>query len=369
MELLGGRRRHVAATVVLALVLSVSLPSRAQDSGASAEAPAQQAAPPSEASDDPNVARARDAFEVGTRLAHEGQWVEALAAYERSARLRPHPVTTYNIGYCERALGRYTRARKMLKLALSEHESKSGGALPDDLLALAKTYLAEVEQRVVHATVSVRPASSTLSVDGRPLETSDSSGDRAALVAGTRDSGKPEAVPQQSFELLIDPGRHVFVLAQPGAPDTVVSETFAAGSAPTLELVARESAGERPANTAVRAAPKGPDYTLPILSYGVGAAGIAVGSVFGIATLNKGADLDSKCPNKSCPSSDKPEIDTANRYAMVSTIGFGIGILGVGAGTYLLLTAKAPSEKKLPEKTAHVRPWVGVGRAGLAGSF
>src|SRR5688572_29232364 len=85
------------------------------------------------AAEDPTLVRAREGFLLGTALAREGQWLDALAAFERSARLRAHPVTTYNLAYCERALGRYTRAQQLFNLALSEHAEKKGGVLTEDL--------------------------------------------------------------------------------------------------------------------------------------------------------------------------------------------------------------------------------------------
>ena len=83
------------------------------DSNAGAERPA------AERSEDPNVERAREAFRLGSTLARQGQWQDALSAYERSAELRPHAVTTYNIGYVERALGHLTDRGGSWRLPLS----------------------------------------------------------------------------------------------------------------------------------------------------------------------------------------------------------------------------------------------------------
>src|SRR5947207_8021484 len=60
--------------------------------------------------EDSGVSAARDAFRQGSALARQGQWPEALTAFRRSAALKGHPITTYDIAYCERALGRYARA-------------------------------------------------------------------------------------------------------------------------------------------------------------------------------------------------------------------------------------------------------------------
>src|SRR4051812_10582870 len=84
---------------------------------------AQEAAPPAPPAEDPAVAQAREAFLKGGQLAKDAQWAEALAAFEQSAALRPHPITTYNIGACQRSLGRYTLARKTLGRALAEDRS------------------------------------------------------------------------------------------------------------------------------------------------------------------------------------------------------------------------------------------------------
>src|SRR5579864_117728 len=76
--------------------------------------------------EDSATGQARALFNDGTDKAHRGDWSQALPAFERSEALRPHAVTTYNIGFCERALGRTTRARKMLGKALSENAAHGG---------------------------------------------------------------------------------------------------------------------------------------------------------------------------------------------------------------------------------------------------
>ena len=87
-------------------------------------------APSSSAEASPQTDQARDAFSLGTALANQGQWPEALNAFNRSSKLRPHPVTTYNLAYCERALGHYTRAYKLFRRTLVEHEAAAGGLSP-----------------------------------------------------------------------------------------------------------------------------------------------------------------------------------------------------------------------------------------------
>jgi hypothetical protein len=334
-----------------------------------AKNPAETTRAPQAEAEDATIVRAREAFVLGTALAREGQWVDALAAFERSARLRPHPVTTYNLAYCERALGRYTRALQLFRLALADHAVSKGGNLTEQLSAQAQSYLAEIERRVARATVRISPAGATLTVDGRGLEAADTDPASRAYVAGTGESTPPAPAPGGWFELLLDPGRHTFVVARPGSADRIVTETLGPGERRRLELAIEDPDAPPRAVPAPRPAAPGRDYTWPILAYGVGAAGLAIGTVFGIATFNEEASLAENCIAKRC--ADPADLDTAERYALVANIGFAVGLAGAGLGTFLLFTT---GHERLPEQTApapkvSLRGWVSPVSAGLRGTF
>jgi hypothetical protein len=108
-----------------------------------------------------------------------------------------------------------------------------------------------------------------------------------------------------------------------------VTESFRPGERRRLDFSA---SGARASVAPAPAGQKAParDYTWPIIAYGVGAAGLAVGSIFGIATFNKESDLDEQCPGKVCPAEIQPDKDAADRYALIANIGFGVGIAGAG---------------------------------------
>lgn len=291
--------------LAVAGVLTWATPCLAQKS-ASAQVTANE--PPAEESE-PNhaIAGARDSFSLGAALARHGQWVDALVAFERSYRLHPHSTTLFNIGFCERALGRFTRARKSFRTALSAGAAGREG-LNDELTTEARGYLEEVERRIVRATVVIRQPSLRLTINGRPLEaeTSQPQG-RTFFVAGTRDAGPPEMPPVAVFELLLDPGEQSFVISMHGT-DHIVTRLFEPGSAPRIELsapvgvVAPPTTRARLDQGAPAASRPLSQVTLPAIAYGVGAAGVVVGAVFGIATLENSKALAKKCPEKNaCP--------------------------------------------------------------------
>ena len=64
--------------------------------------------------EDANVTEARALYEKGSVLGQQSRWADALAAFERSFKLRPHAATIYNVAQCFRATGQYARARAHL---------------------------------------------------------------------------------------------------------------------------------------------------------------------------------------------------------------------------------------------------------------
>src|SRR5262249_39632274 len=188
------------------------------------------------ADDDADSARA--AFVEGTSLVKNAQWAEALGAFERADKLKPHPVTTYNIAQCERAMGRYTRARIGFQRALVDNEAAQGKLLSDSLVSEAKGYLAEIDRLLSRAIITIAPEGAAITVDGRPLDAAPASlgasDGKPLLVAGTRAPGPGDAAPRGRFIVVVDPGAHVFTFIRKGYSDAVVNRTFGPGS--TLEL-------------------------------------------------------------------------------------------------------------------------------------
>jgi hypothetical protein len=186
--------------------------------------------------EDPRLAQAREAFQQGIARVRDAAWGEALEAFERSAALRPHAVTTSNIAACYRAMARYTRARAAFREALSRHAQT--GELPAHLVSDGKRYLDEIEALLARVDLMISPADARVLVDGAPLER-----DGDHLVAGTRSAGPGEKLPKATMEVLLDPGAHVILVQHKGYDDAVVNRTFAAGADDRIRItLARQKA-------------------------------------------------------------------------------------------------------------------------------
>jgi hypothetical protein len=337
------------------------------------------AAGPAQAQEEPTesetrsdmTSRARDAFVLGTSLAQQGQWRDALKEFEHSASIRPHATTTYNIGFCERALGHYTRARERFMEALAQDQAAetSDQELPDELLRSAKIYLQEAEERIARIAVTLDPADAALTVDGRPLALADAEkgNDRPVLVAGVRDRGAPEPPPARRFTLLLDPGHHLFVIAGDGTPDAVVERSFSRGAEGELALRAPEPA--RPtepmtSETIVKepgsrepvppiAPPEEPVVppfgdTPGYVMLGIGAAGVTLSGILAAVFAVNKADLDDVCIDGACPSDRQRQIDTTNGVGTASLVALGVGGASLGTAIALLVVGgPAPDDLSL----------------------
>ncbi len=262
------RTRLVAAATLVSMcsLLALPYPAQAQPKPTKSD----NTADGPKTADDVERTRAREAFLRGTALVRDARWAEALAAFEEAEATLPHAITIYDIGACERALGRYTSARATLERALDEHASKRT-ELPSALVDDTKAYLAEIDRLLARVTVSVSP-DATLVVDGRPLLVSTRTGFDAdalpgprvselgahavtlpVLVAGVLPPGDGAPPPAKTFVIEMDPGRHVLSFVRRGFSDAVIRRDFASGTNPPLEL----SLDELPATVSVASNEKG----------------------------------------------------------------------------------------------------------------
>jgi len=132
------------------------------------------------------VDEARAAYEAGIAHLDGRRYQEAALALERSRALREVPVVLYNLALAHRGLGQYRRAVGLFDRYL---ESPGAGVAPERIAAV-RAEREELERALVHATITVTPASATLRVDG----------------------GDPRPSPET---LELDPGPHVLEWSAP----------------------------------------------------------------------------------------------------------------------------------------------------------
>jgi len=110
---------------------------------------------------------------------------------------------------------------------------------------------------------------------------------------------------------------------------------------------------------------------LPWVFGGVGAVGLVGAGVFFALRQSERNDLGDKCASSKCLTEERSSVDRADRYGTLSLVSLGVGIAGVGAATYLFLSAPSSetAAARSPRVVGAAGPLVGGGFVGLSGSF
>jgi hypothetical protein len=309
-----------------------------------------------------NIAAARSLGIQGVQLAEAGKCKEAIEKLARAEALYHAPTILGRLGECQVNVGQIVLGSENLNKVVREQLAPNAPNAFRDAQARAKKALDAALLRIAHLTVEIEPTDvdASVTVGGTTVP--------KALIGAERptDPGSHEVVataegylPAKTNVSLSEGSRHSITLKLEPDPNAVAAQP--------AEPVAPPPAPIPPAPPATPP-PAAKNNTLSYVLLGVGAAGIVVGSVTGVMAMGAENDLD--CPDKECRGSNIDKLDSANTLALVSTIGFGVGIASAAVGTILLFTGKsddAPSAKYEPRLKAHA--FVGLGSVGVAGSF
>lgn len=151
--------------------------------------------------------------------------------------------------------------------------------------------------------------------------------------------GEPLPRGLEKHEVALDPGSYV-VAAGAGFQRAVKIPSSAGRT--ILNVPA-------PAAPAPRSAASEPtsfwsDNALAVAAIGVGIVGVGVGSYFGLRAFSKNDDSDAFCDaDERCQPEGRELREDAQRAATVSNVAFAVGFVGIGTGTVLLLANGSPN--------------------------
>lgn len=321
-----------------------------------------------------DIASARSLGTEGVRLADSGDCASAVAKLEAAEKLYHAPTTLERLGECEIGLGRLVAGTERLNRVVRETLASNAPAAFVAAQHRAAQLLATAQRRIGKLRIHVEGApidSVAVTVDGSSVPAALFDAERATdpgshevkgAAAGYRTTTLPVQVPEggeATVTVRLEPDPNA---AAPSTAESPGGQTNAPpGAGPTTPTPASPDGSN------------GPNRTPAFVALGVGGIGIALGSVFGIMALGTKSSLDGACTSKVCPRTSQSDIDSLSTRATISNIGFAVGVVGVTVGTVLFLTAHGgearTAESPPPERQARVSPWVGLGAAGIAGSF
>jgi hypothetical protein len=283
-----------------------------------------------------NSARAQALFDTAGKLAAEGRYAEACPRYAESYQFDHTGGALYGLAACQEIVGKLASAWSNYTLFLS---------LPKESGKNWEEWTAESNKGV--SRLSKKLSKLTIESDASNLDLPDFQ---------VRRDGAELRPAEMGVAMPVDGGEHTIEASAKGrvlwSKKLVFEPQF---DSKTLKIPALERAPPSPAASssvpaATSPAPHQPppvappkaDLTAGLLLAGVGVAGLAVGTYFGISASSTWKTVKQTCPQRVC--SDAGAVDdykSASRAALVSDIGLGVGVVALGVGAYLLLSAPA----------------------------
>lgn len=279
-------------------------------------------------------ATAESLFQDGRRLLEAGEVATACVKFAESQRLAPALGSLLNLAACHEREGKIASAW----IEFSEAATLSERAGEHERATFATERAEALAQELATVTIAVKGTEPDLSVtlDDREVR------------KGTFGTAIP-----------IDPGQHVVKASAPGMAPFERTFSVARGrSATTIEVPELSQATPRVAATtqaarasdavATSATDQGAEPARPALwpllvTGGVGVAGMAVGTIFGLKTFNEKETVDRECPpsvHPYCSPEGLAANERAHDAALISTIGFGVGAVASVAFAYLFLSSR-----------------------------
>lgn len=171
-------------------------------------------------------------------------------------------------------------------------------------------------------------------------------------------------------DLTLPPGPATVELLDKGRLVARGSVEIEAGKAQTLTLEPARADEPLPCKGPLVApqpsadASRGAHSPWPWVAFGVGGLGLAGAGALYLAREGARGDLEDTCAG-ACPPRAQGDIDRANTFGTLSVVSLGVGVAGVGLGTFLLLSedgARRASSARVGVPLAGVReggPFVG----------
>ena len=264
-------------------------------------------------------AAAEALFRSAREAADRGDWVTACDRFEESNRLEPAPGTILNLAKCREELGQIASAWKRYGEVVQK--------LPagDPRVAYARDKERSLEPEVPRLVLLRPPGPDavTVTVNGMSV--------KSAMFG---------------VSLPFDPGTLSIVVSAAGHEDSVEKVELARGDRVERQLALGPVSDDAPHPAVVTTGPtSGADgtpastqRTWGFVSLGVGAAGLLAGGSGFIWAAAESSTVDRNCVGDACRRAGFDAAERGQSAVTLGWVGLGVGLLGVGLGSFLLAT-------------------------------
>ncbi len=266
-----------------------------------------------------DMKRADVLFREGQRLLKAGQVPEACESFAQSLKIDPAVGTLLNLAECHAQARRFASAHaEFLEAARLARESGQ-----HERETFAKEQAAQSEAVLSFVEVRLPTGVDAVTLDEKPIP-------KATLA-------RPIA---------LDSGAHVLVASGAGKlARTVRLDVKNGPSTQTVDVAPLDPV----AAAHVEPPPHHDDPARPrriagLATAGVGVIALGLGAFFGLRAAGKKSDAEPHCNGHFCDDEGLSLQDDAHSAATISTVAFVVGVLAVGAGSYLYLSVPRPAK-------------------------
>ncbi|HEY4104023.1 MAG TPA: hypothetical protein VGM44_09030 [Polyangiaceae bacterium] len=275
-----------------------------------------------EAQDTRDPAGAEALFRQGRTAAEKNDFQTACAKFRESNRLDPAVGTVFNIADCEEKLGHLATSWTLFQEVVQRLANS------DERRGIAEQRAARLEPRVPKLSIHLASSARTDIVVRR---------DGVSLGNASLDTPLP-----------VDPGDHTVIVEAPGTKPAEFHAHLAEGDKTTINVAPGEvlPASEQalPNSNAQEHPQTKTNHTAAYVVGGIGIAGLVTGAIAGVLVLNKKSTVNSECVGKACSQAGLDAANSGKTLGVVTTVGLVTGAVGLGAATYLFVSAPAPGE-------------------------
>jgi hypothetical protein len=284
---------------------------------------------------------ARRLADEGATLFESGQYEQARELFHRANSLFPAPALELWEARSLNKLGRLVEAEERYASVKRYRVRPEDSEVVRAAVAEATAEVDKLRKRIPTITIQVRGAAPTdpslvVQMAGKPLNPA-----MIGLPIPTDPSAPTVVLLRQDVEVtretvVLREGDHRILELEASHP--TAGSAQAAAVSPSRDR--REYSG---ASTYPDSRPWYRRRSTGWVVTGVGAASLAVGVTTGILAVGKRNYLSQHCTNQACPESLSDDLDSFRAYRTVSTIGYVVGAVGLGAGITILALSSRPS--------------------------
>jgi hypothetical protein len=320
---------------------------------------------------DEQRAAARSLAVEGAKACSDSRWQDCVNLFQRAESVVHAPPHLLYMARAEEKLGHIVRARELYLKITREHLADNAPQAFKESQSAATVGAQKLEPRIAYLTIQLAGDG------GKAVEVSmDGDAVPAALVGVPRpvDPGEhrlegkgPQLAAAPQTTTLVDGQRGTVTLTFEAVPEAPVAAAVGLQAAPTSAATPQDSGGSSGSST------------MRIASYaalGVGVVGLGIGTGFAVSSSSKRSDAD-ELYAKNCPCGKTDPVaaqiasldDSARTAGTISIVGFVVGGVGVATGAVLFFLSGKKNTEQSSTVTGKITPWVGLGSAGVSGTY